>query len=927
MNPFTSVKGKIILSLLIPSLCLIGINFWGFKTGRTVSDSAHQIKTEKVKFALLAKDMEKEVVQVQQWLTDISATRGQDGLDDGFSEAEKSASLFRDALKQFIEHAKNPDEKKQIHQLEDRFDAFYDTGIKMAKAYVAGGPETGNKTMGEFDGAAEGLRQVLVPFVTNNIEMTNKLLDEVDKKILSFNNGITNLIVMLNIILILAGFFLIRTIVASIKQISKGVERISKGELTYRLPIEGSQAEFLGICNSVNSLADDFNDLMSTIGTHSGSIVSCSAELVKIRDLVSSDAQTIHTVVNRVTEQNEILAAEISDVKEAANQATNNVQNISDATKQLSQNVATIAAGAEETSVNITTMASAAEEITANIDGVNQNLEQVDGEVQKVSASIKEMSESLQKVRQQCQSAQKESEQANQLASGTQAIMDKLSESAIEIGDVVDVINNIAEQTNMLALNASIEAAGAGEAGKGFSVVANEVKELAHQTAKATLSIQSKTIEIQNITKDVATANSNIVSSIDRINQANLEITTSVDVQTKSIAGISSSMQEVTDAASEVTRNAGELNVAAKDVARAAAEAASGTAEVAQSALEVSGAAQNVASDSKQAFDMAQSIQAASEKTAEASNRVGVSMEEASKTAINIRGSSIQFQRMGSVLQDMSSALFASQMEVDIGEPIFNIRAIKDDYLQWEGKLEQCISGRFEVDPKLIPDVGNSKLGQWLKSKQGLEFANSSVYKKLSELLAQAHKQLQIVVKILHSKGYEGHDEADSQLIKFLETRKLMFQQMDNLYRGITDINAKEKEYFVWRDDLNTGLKDVDADHLVLVALINKLHLAMKQGKGQELVSPILAELTDFTVFHFKREEGYFDKTRYPDARAHKELHKKIVAKVVNFVKRFEAGEFTVIIDLMIFLKSWLIGHIRGTDMKYVPHLKANGIK
>ena len=96
-----------------------------------------------------------DVIQVQQWLTDISATRAAAGLDDGFKEAEKYAGLFRKHTEEL--KVLHPENRREIEALQKSFEAFYDKGKWMAGQYIKGGPELGNQAMGEFDGFAEDL--------------------------------------------------------------------------------------------------------------------------------------------------------------------------------------------------------------------------------------------------------------------------------------------------------------------------------------------------------------------------------------------------------------------------------------------------------------------------------------------------------------------------------------------------------------------------------------------------------------------------------------------------------------------------------------------------------------------------------------------------------------------------------------------------
>lgn len=98
--------------------------------------------------------LEKDVIQVQQWLTDISATRAYQGFDDGFNEAKKYYDDAQSVLENIIREHKKNNETKIINEIEvfkSNFESFYQIGQKMANAYIKGGPEEGNKMMEELD--------------------------------------------------------------------------------------------------------------------------------------------------------------------------------------------------------------------------------------------------------------------------------------------------------------------------------------------------------------------------------------------------------------------------------------------------------------------------------------------------------------------------------------------------------------------------------------------------------------------------------------------------------------------------------------------------------------------------------------------------------------------------------------------------------
>ncbi len=130
-----------------------------------------------------------------------------------------------------------------------------------------------------------------------------------------------------------------------------------------------------------------------------------------------------------------------------------------------------------------------------------------------------------------------------------------------------------------------------------------------------------------------------------------------------------------------------------------------------------------------------------------------------------------------------------------------------------------------------------------------------------------------------------------------------------------------------WTPDLSVNIDEIDNQHKKLIGMINELSEAMKARKGAEVMGKIIAGLTNYTKEHFATEEKLFDKFGYPETAKHKQEHTKFVNEINKFKQDFEAGKLSVSIDVLKFLSSWLMNHIKGTDQKYSKFLNDKGVK
>ena len=204
--------------------------------------------------------------------------------------------------------------------------------------------------------------------------------------------------------------------------------------------------------------------------------------------------------------------------------------------------------------------------------GVAAASEQASANVQAVASATEELTSSVSEIARQVEESSKIAGDAVKQAQQTDQRIGALSQAAGRIGDVVKLITAIAEQTNLLALNATIEAARAGEAGKGFAVVASEVKSLANQTAKATDEISSHIAGMQAATSESVSAIKEIGATIDRVSNIAGMIAEAVSQQGIAVQEIARNVSEAAQGTVQVAQNIADVNRGATDTGSASAQ-------------------------------------------------------------------------------------------------------------------------------------------------------------------------------------------------------------------------------------------------------------------------------------------------------------------------------------------------------------------
>jgi methyl-accepting chemotaxis protein len=373
-------------------------------------------------------------------------------------------------------------------------------------------------------GARNGRVFESYPFYVGGVKTAWTLLASVEEEtVFAAVNRLTKFAITITIIVLFVGgissFLIVRNISKRIAQVTAAIKDISQGEgdLTRRLKLK--------VQDEIGELGDYFNITME-----------------KIRSAIA-------VVKNRSMTMFEI-----------GNELATNMNQTAAAINQITANIDLIKGQVINQSASVTETNATMEQISLNINKLNSNVDEQSGSVSRSSTAIEEMLANIQSVTQTLiKNAAKVEELANASEVGRTGLQEvasniqEISRESAGLLEINSVMENIASQTNLLSMNAAIEAAHAGEAGKGFAVVAGEIRKLAESSGE-----QSKTI---------STVLKRIKESIDKISKSTEEVLNkfaAIDAGVKTVSlqedNIRSAMEEQNAGSQQVLESVGELN-------------------------------------------------------------------------------------------------------------------------------------------------------------------------------------------------------------------------------------------------------------------------------------------------------------------------------------------------------------------------------
>lgn len=390
--------------------------------------------------------------------------------------------------------------------------------------------------------------------------------------------GISSLCFLLSIVLVY--FFISRFITRPITDMEKAADRISSGDLTYSVSVEGRD-ELASLGTAINRMAYNLKDMISKIvqitngvSNVTSNISAASQSVLSAADIQKKAVEETASAIEEMNNSVSMVAQSAGSLSESAGDTSSSILQMSASIERIAENANVFSETAHETASSIEEMVATIKQISESLDNVSKSSEAIASSIEEVNATTRDIErragESVGLAEAVMVNASERGMKASNAAiegienikksvAALADVINMLGKRTDDIGKILTVIDEVADQTNLLALNAAILASKAGEHGKGFAIVADEIKNLAERTSVSINEIGGLIKSVQDVTK------SSIKMSADGIHTVDKGVSLVKDVNT-ALQDIVESSRASTEMARAIQRATSEESLVIKQI-------------------------------------------------------------------------------------------------------------------------------------------------------------------------------------------------------------------------------------------------------------------------------------------------------------------------------------------------------------------------
>jgi methyl-accepting chemotaxis protein len=463
---------------------------------------------------------------------------------------------------------------------------------------------------------------------------------------------------------------------------------------------ETARAGLAGMLGEVKLAADSVSRTSSDLNNAAGQSGNASSQIAQTINQVASGASEQARAASDTSNAAVELGGIISQVSKGAAATSTKVEAASTALAQMATSIASASAASAEVKTVAQTAAQAAERGRGAVRQTVQEMDRIKVTVEQASVSVTE-----------------------------------LGAKSDQIGAIVETIDDIAEQTNLLALNAAIEAARAGEQGKGFAVVADEVRKLAERSSRATKEIAALIAEVQTGTDQAVQA----------MHAGAVEVE-----QGSALAGQAGrSLDDISDAVAATEAAVGRITSAVDDMDAASRGVVAASDAIAVIAAETNSAGARMTESSETVSRSVQAIAAISEENSASAEEVSAATEEMSAQAEEVVASA---ESLASMAANLEALVARFRIQADENELASRLETFRKAHLGWVSRLDRMIAGKENIAESEAASSHDCALGKWYYGPAQATFGRDGDFLAIETPHTHFHESCRAAV-VAHARG------------------------------------------------------------------------------------------------------------------------------------------------------------------------------